>query len=291
MLPNPQIDLFYNIRRAIIQYGIDKGGADAQSFISIKNTDYRTSTFPHAKRTLLIDIGNAYALFSCLPIVLSVMPDFQTIMEDKDSHIAALVFQMGCPESAYWLASFLVPFILSVIPYLGFSLMLCYGFGLVGTDFSLFFILSLLFIISHIWFQFMISTFMKKGSSGRALTVVMIVLIIFFSYLHQFYTFDPDNSSKAVKHVFSLIPLSVYQMVIMTASAQCQNSLQPLGWTNNDPNLKYPVSYAIGWLIGDCFIYFFLFCFFNLTLPRDFGTSPLGFREFFSSTGWKRLFY
>jgi ABC-type multidrug transport system ATPase subunit len=131
---------------------------------------------------------------------------------------------------------------------------------------------------------------MKKGSSGRALTVVLIVLIMFFSYLHQFYTLDPDNNNSPVKHIFSLIPLSAYQMVIMTAEKQCRNSLRPLGWTNNDPSLTYPVSYALGWLLGDCFLYFLLFCFFNLTISRDFGTPPLGFREFFSSTGWKRLF-
>jgi hypothetical protein len=72
------------------------------------------------------------------------MPDIQIIMENKDLHVAALKFQIGCSESAYWLASFLVQSIFSIVPYLGFSLLPCFGFGLIGTDFSLFHI-----IINH----------------------------------------------------------------------------------------------------------------------------------------------
>jgi ABC-type multidrug transport system fused ATPase/permease subunit len=235
------------------------------------------------------DLATAYALFSCLPIVLSVMPDFQTIMEDKDSHVAPLAFYIGCSESAY-LSCFLVPFILSLIPYLGFTLMVCYGFGCVGTDFSFLFICTILFIIGHIWFQFMLSTFMKKASQGRAVTVVLLVFIIFFVYLHSFYTLSENNSSDAVKHVFSIIPLSVYQMIIMTAMSQVRNSLTSLGWTNNDPNLTYKASWAIAWLIADIVLYFLLFCLFNLTLSRGFGTSPLSWRELFSLSAWKRIF-
>jgi hypothetical protein len=66
-------------------------------FSPLMSIDYKTSSFAHATRKNLLDLSNAYALFACLPIVLAIMPDFQTILEDKDSHVSALAFQMGCP--------------------------------------------------------------------------------------------------------------------------------------------------------------------------------------------------
>lgn len=136
----------------------------------------------------------------------------------------------------------------------------------------------------------MITTFMKKGSSGRTVTVVLLVLVMFFGYLHQFYTLDENNNNKVVRHIFSIFPMSAYQMFLMTASTQCRNSLKPIGFTGNDPDIKYTPGIAFGWLIGDSVLYFLLFCLFNLILPRGFGTPPFRFKELFSCSSWKRLF-
>jgi hypothetical protein len=152
-------DFFHSLHTAIIFLGKDK---NPDKFNEADTIDYHTSVFAHADRKTLGDLSTSYALFSCFPIIRARMPDFQTILEDKDSYVAALAFQMGCPESTYWLSCFIVSFLLSVFPYLGLSVMLCFGFGLTGTSFSLFFVISVLFLTSHIWFQFMLTTFMKK---------------------------------------------------------------------------------------------------------------------------------
>jgi hypothetical protein len=44
-------------------------------------------------------------------------------MENKDSPVAAIAFQIEYSKSTGWLTSFLVPFVFSIFPYLGLSLM------------------------------------------------------------------------------------------------------------------------------------------------------------------------
>jgi ABC-type multidrug transport system ATPase subunit len=218
------------------------------------------------------------------------MPDFQTILEDKDSKIAAFSFLMGCSETAYWLVNFLMPFLLSVPPYLIFSVALTQWFGLKGTDFFIIFILCLLFVISHIWFVLFLSTFMKQASSGRSVTVLLLILTMFFGVLHQQFTLDDSNSSDEVKHVFSLIPLSAFEMTLMAMYGEAMHSQAPIKWGDIRRNTAYPLYWGFLWLLTDAVIFFLLFLLFNVTMPRAFGTPPLGWRGLISKDAWRRMF-
>lgn len=240
--------------------------------------------------TMLMPVGIAYAFFLVLPIILSVMPDFQTLMEEKDSHIAAFSFLMGCSETAYWLSTFLMPFLLSLVPYIAMTAMLCYGFAYVGTDWSLLLVLSLFFIISHIWFVLFISTFLQKGTSGRSMTIILLVLTIFFSYLHQFFTLDENNTSTAAKHVFSIVPISCYEMIVMSIYTECMNARPSLTWSNLNADISYPMWIGLMWLIIDSIVYFLLFLIFNATNQRQFGTPIIKWREICNKSAWKRAF-
>lgn len=237
-----------------------------------------------------IDISVAVSLFVVLPIILATMPDFQSILEEKETKVAALAFLMGCSETAYWIVNFVTPFVLSFIPYIIVNVTLCFGIAMTRTDFTLMMVISILFIISHLFFILFLLTFMQKASNGRAIIVVMIIFAMFFSYLHYFWTLDSNSKSDSVKHITSLIPLSCYQMVYMAAYMQEINKLTPFTWSSMGKGTGYPASWAILWLLADCFIYFFLFVLFNAVMPRSFGTPPLSWRELFSRAAYKRIF-
>jgi ABC-type multidrug transport system ATPase subunit len=159
-----------------------------------------------------------------------------------------------------------------------------------GTSFTLFYVISVLFIISHIWFTMFITTFMKKASHGRIITVVLLVLALFFANLHNGFTLAETNSSEAVKHIFSIIPLSAYEMALISFYEQCRLSYPPLQWSDaNRSDLSYRPWYAIFWLSLDSLIFFLLFSLCNLVLPRDFGSPPLAWSDLFRLSAWRRL--
>ncbi|OHT00521.1 ABC transporter family protein [Tritrichomonas foetus] len=277
-------DFFELIYRSIaLQNGIPEAS------LAITNSSYQKFATPPTEK--LYDLEIMIAIIVILPIIISNMPDLTTLLEEKDSRVQTLSFLMGCSETAYFMVAFIMQFILSVIPYLFMCLSLCYWFAMQGTSFTLLFLISILFIISHIMFLMLVTTFMKKASAGRLITVIFLVLGMFFAYLHYFFTLDDSNHSEAVKHVFSIIPLSSYQMIIMTMYTQCRTSLPAVTWHDmSNPHLKYQVWYALLWLTFDSFIYFFLFVFFNLVNPRDFGSPLISWKELFNLDAWKRMF-
>jgi ABC-type multidrug transport system ATPase subunit len=258
--------------------------------LAMNNTRWALQTYATVSTTQFFEIHIAVVFFAILPVILSVMPDFQTVLEEKDSKVAAYTFLMGCPETAYWLVNFLMPFLLSVPPYLLWSIIITQWFGMKGTDLTLMLVICLLFVIGHIWFILFLSTFMKKGSAGRSVTILLLVLTMFFAFLHQYFTLDENISSTAVKHIFSIVPLSAFELVMMSMYTEAMNSRPPFGWGDIGRDIVYPPYYGLLWLFLDCIIYFLLFLLFNMTMPRQFGTPPLGWKRLLSIDAWKRMF-
>jgi hypothetical protein len=249
-----------------------------------------TQHYPRPTSITYYDIGSALAILGFFPIVFSVLPDVQSILEEKDSKVIALAILMGCQESAYWLVSFIVQFILTLPAYVIFCGFLCYWFGMVGISFSLILLIALFFIISHILMVLFLLTFMRKATHGRALTVILLVFCIFFTNVHQAFTLDPDNSDKIVKHVTSLIPLSAFQLSVMSFYGQKRDNDIPVTWKHFNADLIYNPSTGFFWLLGDCFIYLILFLFFNAINSRDFGSPPMTISDIFSKSVWKKVF-
>ncbi|KAH0786022.1 ABC transporter family protein [Histomonas meleagridis] len=308
-ITNPNIELFYQMQYSLdssttlqiyqeIRDGMAKMASKYYPNSGIENyvndmwrANYNSQEFSRVGFSRGVDVGIAIAFISILPIVLSTMPDFQTVLEEKDSHSAAMGFLMGCSESAYWFVSFFTPFIMTIVQYIILAATLTYWFGMIGTDFTLFLVIVIFFIISHIWFQLWISTFMKKGSTGRAVTVVILVFVLFFAYLHQFFTLDENNSSIACAHIFSIIPFSAFEMFLMGGYTQSINDNKPFTWaTLNDASYTAPPWIPLMWLIIDSIFYFLLFVLFNATNKRQFGTPIIRWSEFFNKDAWRRVF-
>jgi ABC-type multidrug transport system ATPase subunit len=131
---------------------------------------------------------------------------------------------------------------------------------------------------------------MKSGGVGKIMTVAILILAMFFSFLHSFFTLDDANGSDAVKHVFSIVPLSAFEMILMVMYQEAINSQPPIGWGDVTRKTKYPVWYGLMWLAIDGVVYFLLFVFNNLMLDRHYGTPPIGGSSIFSKAAWRRLF-
>jgi len=275
--PAPNAGIFRILRTTIAQK------TKKMQIISL-NTSLQAFASPST--TTLFDIRLPYTFFSLVPAIFATMDDFQTVLDEKDTKIAALTFLMGCPESAYWLVQYIVPFFLSLPAYALMGLMYCYVYMLLGTSYTLFLTLSLLFVSAQIWFQLFITTFMKKGKSGRTTTVAILVFIYFFGFLHMFVTLDPNNHSNTIKHLVSIIPFSSYQMSIMTLYTQCREAMPPITWSNMYGNHTYNMWWGVLWLIADNFIFMVLFIIFNATNPREFGTPAIPWSKLFSFKAW-----
>ena len=241
----------------------------------------KTQRFSRPTHDNEMPINIAVAFFAAIPVVIATMPDLTMILTDKESKMMTFIFLMGAPESAYWLVAFVSSFLMCLIPYIVMDILFCTWIAMKGTNFLLLFILNVLFIIAQICFQFFLSTFFKTAGSGRVLTVVFLIFIIFFGYLNEVYTLD---ASTAVKHVFSLIPTEAYEMVISVMYEECRNKREPIGFGQFAEGLdtyRYPIYFGFMWLIFDIIIWGGLFILFNATLDRGFGAPPLSWSDLF----------
>lgn len=277
---NPDNDIFELMTRWIALRQLKLG-------VVLLNTSYQRFATPPTER--LFDIHVAIAFFCVIPVIITTMPDIQTILEEKDSRVQTMTFLMGCSESAYWGVSFVYQFVLGVIPYVFMCASLAFNFAMKGTDFTLMLTLSVLFVIGHIWFQMLLTSFLKKAAHGRMVVVMQLVFTLFFAYLHFFLTIKEENESDAIKHVLSLVPMSAYEIVMMVMYQQCQQSLPAVGWGQINEPYTYRVWWALFWLFIDCIVYFLLFCFFNLVNDRDFGSPLLRWRELCNPYAWNRV--
>ena len=262
---------------------------DTNILSRFQNANISSQVYAKPGYTSYFDVSIALNFFAVIPIIIATMPDVQTILEDKDSKVMSLTFLMGCSETAYWLVCFTTQFILSLIPYIIFCGMLAWGFMMTNTPFTLMLVVSIFFIVGHLFFQMCILTFIKTGTAGRALTVVFIILTLFFGYLHQFFTLSEDNNSEAFKHIFSIVPLSAYQLFWMAAYRQELNAYEPTTWSNLGRDSQYSAEMALYWLAIDIVLFFLLFFIFNLCMSRPFCTPPLRWSELFKPSAWKRV--
>lgn len=254
--------------------------------------EYQSYPYPAGKN--YYDISILVGIIVVFPIVIASMCDLQILLEEKDNHVMILSFLMGCSETAYFLVGICMQFLSSIFSYVLMCVFYCFVFIFKGTSFTLMLVITLLFMLSHIAFLMFLTTFMKKARTGRAITVIFLVFTIFFSFVHFFYTLDESNHSNVSKHVFSIIPLSCYEMAMISMFKQCRAFMKPVDWSmlrnHGDVNLVYQMWFALMWLSVDLVFYFLLFLLFNLTNPRDFGSPPIKWREIFKKKAWKRVF-
>lgn len=239
----------------------------------------------------LYDIQIVVALFALIPVVLATMPSLQSVLLEKDLHIVQLMFIMGCTETQYWFVQSVFMIISGITPYIFFGIMLCYWFAMVGTSYTLFVFYSILFVTAHCFFLLFIISFFKSATAGRAMTVVTALFVIFFGYLHQFYTLNENNTSEALKHGLSIIPLSAYQLLILMCFNRIKNGFPGVGWSDIfDNSFEYPMWYGLTWLTAECFFYLALWLLFNAVNPRHFGIQLIKFKELCNLSAWHRVF-
>lgn len=294
LLDCPSADVFRWIRSYLYQtnHQIVNGETVVNPKLALAAGLNSSSTrYPIIKGTALYDEGFVFMIFLVVPIIVASMPDFETVLDEKDTRVAALAFLNGCPESAYWLVTIITSFILCFIPYLVISIILCFWFRMTSTDFSLLLFCTIFFILGHLFFQYWLSTFMKKGSSGRSFTMIMLTAAIFFGIVHMFITLTENQRNGAIQHVLSILPFSCYQLVIGTLYNNGINKQRHIGWKNLDDDvLLYPMWVGVLWSVLDTIIYFLLFFICNACNSRAFGTPIIKWSELFKKEAWKRVF-
>lgn len=286
----PQADILNVIRTYISNVASQVQPANTEYLrMNLFNSSHQR--YPSVEGKIIYNMNYVFMFIIVIPLIISTMPDFETVLDEKDSKIAAFCFMNGCPESAYWIVNFVTPFVLSLFPYVMLSIIFCFWFRMTTVDFSLMLVFNILFIISHICFQYWFSTFFKRGSNGRMFTIALFILELFFAFLHNLVTLDDPKTNVACKHIFSIIPFSTYQLVIGSLYANGIGDRRHIGWGNlKDDKLPYQLWIGLMWFFIDIVLYFVLFLIGNATNTRIFGTQIIKWSEIFSLSAWKRVF-
>jgi len=290
--PSADTDLFSLVKNAISSKYISESSPNETQLEKLNlmiGANISSQIFPSPPKTEEMDISVAIAFFAIFPIILASMPDLQIALEEKDNKIAYLQFLMGCRERDYWFVVFANQFICSIIPYIVLSIMLGGFFALKGSSISLLIVASVLLCISQISFQMWLMSLFKKGSSGRAMTGILIVMVIMFGYLHYMVTIDEKNESETLKGILSLIPFSSYQMLLMTMYRNSRVYGTVSTWERFFDDGIYPIWKAIAYLSFDSILYLGLFIIFNMSMERLYGRSLLKWRDIFDCISLKRV--
>lgn len=281
---NPKPAFYLQVRDSLIKMR-SEGESDTLFQITsqfIQNLKITGIPFSHPSVTQRSsELCFTYAILASIAIIVATMPDMELLFREKELHVTAYSFLMGMTERAYWFTNYVVSFFISFFVYLFISLVLTYWFGMTGNDFGMTLLLSILFINAQIWFQFMLSTFMNKASQGRSLTICLILMAFVISFIFQFATLKNRNGvSMAINCIFSLIPLSAYQLYVMQAIYVTVGDLPPFRWSNIDHHAYVcPPWIPFLWTAFDGIFYFVLFLLFNSVNPRAFGIPPAKIRQ------------
>jgi hypothetical protein len=90
---SPDLDMFELIRR---MFALETGHILDLLTLNLSRQDY-----PSTDRQEYLGNHALIAFFCVLPVILGTMPDFQTVLDEKDTKVASLAFLMGCSEGAY----------------------------------------------------------------------------------------------------------------------------------------------------------------------------------------------
>ncbi|EAX98032.1 ABC transporter family protein [Trichomonas vaginalis G3] len=239
----------------------------------------RTTKMQRPKVTNQMPIDMVVSLFASIPIVIASLPDLSLILNDKESHMMTFIYMMGASETSYWIVNIVSTFLMCFIPYLVIDLLFAFWLCMAGTDFTLLFVLSLIFILAYTQFQNFFSTFFNKAAGARILTIIFLILCMFFSYLNSVYTL---TSPTAVKHIFSLIPFVSWQLSIAVMYEEVRLNRPAIQWKDvSSEKYKYPIYYSFMWLSIDFVLWGLLFLFFNAVLDRGFGNQPIKLKNLF----------
>ena len=245
-LTHPQIDLMFQGTEeyaqdflALVRIAISATNETTKVISAMSNTYQQ---YPTVETLSFGNFKIIVGIFAILPLFFAVLPDFQVILEDRDSRVLFIAKIMGLREAEYWFVMFISPFIISLVPYIVMSVIMSNALDvLAGTSFFMFFVPSILFIISQIWFQYFLLSFLKTGSSGKYAFIIMIVVAVLLADVHSFYTLS-EGAASGLKHFFSLFPFSAYFLVIMSVFTRGMTDQGPVAMselTNN--NSIYPI--------------------------------------------------
>lgn len=279
---NPNIDFFIELRNSILKMLYSMKNESIETSLSLNTTLYK-SNFAHPEIKRISNVYSfAYGIISCLICVIVSISDLELLFSEKQSRFLAFSFLMGMSETAFWVANFVISFVISLIGYIIVSLVFSFWFGLKGNDFSMILVISVFYIIAELWFQYFLSTFTHNNTSGRWITISIVMIAIATGFLFQFTAFYNPESSSVVVNMFTLLPFSMYELFIMQGAFAVSDNLPLYKW-NNMTNSQYSCApyYVLTFLIVDIFIYFILFLILNALLPRQYGNPPFKVKNCF----------
>jgi hypothetical protein len=108
LLKCPDTAVFRWLRAYVSRQAWAASPTDARR-VALVSLNSSFQLWPRLKGSIQYDLQYVYSFFVVIPIIISAMPDFGSIMDEKDSRVAAFAFLNGCPESAYWIVMFVTP--------------------------------------------------------------------------------------------------------------------------------------------------------------------------------------
>ncbi|OHT08003.1 ABC transporter family protein [Tritrichomonas foetus] len=253
------------------------------------NVNITAQHYPELPKVVAVDITFFFILISSIPVFLASIPDFEAILDEKEKKVTTLLFLMGCPEFCYWMVNFLTPILLCLPSCLLMSYCYTNYFYLIGTQFSLIFWITFFYSISTVNFQLFLSTFIKNQSQGKSYTITFLMGSISLSLIHDFFTLKETNPYHWIRHLFSIVPLSCYQIGMGSIYRSCRKELPPQSFT--DENLIFSTKTALIWLIFDSILYFLLFLVFNAINEREFGKPLISKKNRRKLRSWMKLIF
>lgn len=208
-------------------------------------------------------------IFISVVVLFSLMPDYDTLLTEKNSKLLSLYFIAGCGENIFYLSFVFVAFACSFVPILIMSAFFAFGYKIINVSFSLFLVVNLLYSLCYIFVTLFYSTFLTSGTSGRSYAEFIGVSIIVISlFISNF----GDKFDQNVKDCLSIIPHYCFISIIHALRENTLGSNFYVGWSQiSHPDLQYNIFHGLIILSVDAVLYSGLFYLSNLFMKRKYG--------------------
>ncbi|KAJ3435390.1 abc transporter a family member 1-related [Anaeramoeba flamelloides] len=253
------------------------------------NIDVQFSKFPHPKLVTIDTAGALGKTFFFWALLFNMIIMAGQIVQEKESRKRFGMKMMGLTDFSYWtswiLTDLLIIFIVILVLIITGSI--CGFEFFLKNDFSIYFVLFLLFGLNVVATATFISTLVEKTKSATMIGFALFCIFTIFNGLASVLIYNEDVS-KIYRIIFSLLSPVVFTKALNDLSiASGYDGSTGMRWSSISNNAEiFPMRTCFNWLVLDFFIVFFLTFYFDNVLSKGIGVKKTLF-YFLKPSYWK----
>lgn len=279
------VSSFFSLKlRTISQYIYDGSLVFRNHNVSF---DMKRSDIQLSKSSPDFKYGSTYSIVTNFAIILLLWRNVYQILEIHEQKLFLLLKISGIHELTLWITTFLSDYLIYLV------FMIYQTYALFYFDFSstanpsVVFLYSFLSISSEYFMMLAMAFIIKETKNFKYITIIFIVCALFIPLYQVF--FDHKTNKSLIKLFIIAFPQFAQSFFIQNL-ALCGIMFDGLNWNLMKHSVFIDTDVLFKYLGFSILFYFIVFLISVLFSQRPYGSAPIGWRNIFNLSSWKRIF-